>query len=273
MKKKVIAKKAPEKQQPAEAVQVVAPVITSHLPVVQNTPDVLLAMGIEKGMDLNALEKLMELQERWLERQAKSLFLQAKSDFQSEVPTLAKSRNVSYATKDKQDAVNYYYAPLGTIAHALKPLIKKYGLSYDWDIDDTIKDEKGNPMIKITCNVSHVSGHTQRTSMQGYLDATGNKSGMHSRASTVSYLQRYTLIAAFGLSTDDVDDDAAKAAGAPAKPAVKKTKITEVAFAKLLDRAKKGEKVLRNALEQLELTSEQISAIEMIENPEGINQE
>jgi hypothetical protein len=41
----------------------------------------------------------------------------------------------------------------------------------------------------------------------GCADATGNKNPVQQIGSTVTYLQRYTLLAATGLATSDSDDD------------------------------------------------------------------
>jgi len=50
------------------------------------TPDQMLMTAVQKGADLSQVEKLMDLQERWQANQAKSAYLQAMSDFQSECP-------------------------------------------------------------------------------------------------------------------------------------------------------------------------------------------
>jgi hypothetical protein len=43
--------------------------------------------------------------------------------------------------------------------------------------------------------------------MTGPLDDSGNKNKIQQAGSTVTYLQRYTLLAVTGLSTQDQDDD------------------------------------------------------------------
>jgi hypothetical protein len=49
---------------------------------------------------------------------------------------------------------------------------------------------------------------------------------------------------------------------------IKKTKLNEAGWEKLIARAKSGEKVLEKARENLALTDKQIEALDMIENPE-----
>ncbi len=245
-------------------VQVIPAVEERQLPVV-NTPDMLIKLGIEKGMPMDQLKELMSMQREWLWDKAKSHFLLAKSKFQGEVPIIKKSTNVKFALKDNKGTVDYNYAALGEIKEAIRPLLPKYGFSYDWKIID-FKDEKNEPKIKVICEVSHIGGFSKETEMEAYHDGSGGKSNIQARASTISYLERYTLKAAFGLVEEDEDDDGRKAQAPPANPNVKKQKPTEKAFGDLLKRAESGEEVLEKAIDSLILTDAQVEALRIIES-------
>ncbi|MEP5450516.1 ERF family protein, partial [Roseibium sp.] len=70
--------------------------------------------------------------------------------------------------------------------------------------------------VKVTCIIQHRAGHVEETTLMGGADQSGNKNGFQAIGSAVTYLQRYTLKAALGLSAE-VDDDAQSAAdNAPA---------------------------------------------------------
>ncbi len=161
-------------------------------------PPALLAMAIEKGADVDALEKLMNLQERWEAREAKKVFLHYISIFQNECPVLKKDKVVSFGQ------TRYSYAPLSSIAQQTKKLLQECGLSYRWEINE-VHDGK---MIQVTCIISHVDGHSESTSMTGSLDDSGKKNAIQQRGSTVTYLQRYTLIGALGITSAEDDPDA-----------------------------------------------------------------
>lgn len=163
------------------------------------TPSDLLAQAIEKGLDVQALEKLMDLQERWDANQARKLFFEAFTRFQSECPDLRKTKQVGFGSGDK--AVSYAYAPLSDITRQISGKLKEHDLSYRWEIQDTDKE------IKVTCLVSHISGHTERTTMQANPDTSGSKNAIQARGSAIEYLKRYTLIGALGISTADSDID------------------------------------------------------------------
>ena len=61
--------------------------------------------------------------------------------------------------------------------------------------------------LKTTCYISHIDGHTEKTSMESGLDTSGAKNDIQQKGSTQTYLQRYTLIGALGLTTADEDND------------------------------------------------------------------
>lgn len=163
------------------------------------TPADLLSQAIEKGLDVEALEKLMALQERWDNNQARKAFFESFTKFQSEAPELRKSKKVSFETQ--KGSTDYHYAPLAAITRQLTDVLKANDLSYRWEINDD-KDT-----IKVTCIVSHVAGHSERTTMTASPDASGGKQPIQARGSAIEYLKRYTLIGALGLSTADSDVD------------------------------------------------------------------
>lgn len=171
-----------------------------ELSVHNPTPQTLLSIAIEKGVDMGQLEKLMDLQERWEKKEAKKAFLSAMSDFQSKVPVLDKNKKVDFSTKNG-GRLHYNYADLGEIASCIKDTLRECGLSYRWEI----ADEEGQ--IKCTCIVSHIEGHSECTAMKAEKDDSGQKNSIQQKGSTITYLQRYTLIGALGITTANADVD------------------------------------------------------------------
>lgn len=160
------------------------------------TPTQLLAMAVEKGLGVAELEKLVALQERWEANQARKAFFQAFTKFQAKAPDLRKTKDVAFGD------THYKFAPLGDITRQLSESLEKAELSYRWEIDDDANT------IKVTCLVSHIDGHTERTTMQAAPDTSGKKNAIQARGSAIEYMKRYTLIGALGLSTTDTDVDA-----------------------------------------------------------------
>lgn len=163
------------------------------------TPTTLLEKAIEKGVDMQQLKELMDLQERWEKKEAKKAFLEALSKFQTMVPVIKKNRKASINSQKAN--FSYRFADMGVIANTIKEALNACGLSYRWEFN-----ENGGK-LKVTCKVSHKDGHTEITEMDAGLDTSGYKNDIQQKGSTHTYLQRYTLIGALGLSTADEDND------------------------------------------------------------------
>jgi len=168
---------------------------------VEQTPTNLLQLAVEKGANVDQLEKLMNLQERWEREQARKDFYAARSNFQAQCPTLKKDREVSYGN------TKYKYATLSGIATQVGEALSTCGLTYRWEMD-TKPD-----MITVTCILSHINGHSETNTMSAAPDDSGAKNDIQQRGSAVSYLQRYTLIGALGIASA-IDDDDGGSAGA-----------------------------------------------------------
>lgn len=168
---------------------------TKALTIQDETPNALIKLAIDKNVDIDKLEKLMQMQERWQANEARKQFLESMSRFQNECPVLTKSKKVVFGN------TKYNYAPLGEIFATIKDKLRACGLSYRWEMDDT------NGSIHCTCIISHTAGHSEKTTMSANKDASGGKNEIQQRGSTITYLQRYTLIGALGISTADEDND------------------------------------------------------------------
>lgn len=166
-------------------------------------PSALLQLAVQQNLDIDKLEKLMQLQERWQAQQARKEFLSAISHFQANCPTLEKTKKVDFANKAGY-RTKYSYASLGDIVESIKKPLSDAGLSFRWEIQDV------ESKLVVTCIVSHHLGHSEKTTMSAAKDESGGKNEIQQRGSSITYLQRYTLIAALGISTADEDVDGHK---------------------------------------------------------------
>ncbi|MBR8248647.1 ERF family protein [Burkholderia cenocepacia] len=184
----------------APAVAAAAPaVVPQRTAIVSATPADLLRIAIEKDADLDKLERLMELQDRHEAKQAKRAFDAAFAAFKAEAVKIIKGRKVTDGPlKNKR------YAELHDVVNAVTPALSKHGLSSAWRLT---RDEKD--WMEVTCYLRHVDGHEESVSMGGPPDSGGAKNAIQARASTKTYLERYTLKAITGLSEEDDDDDGA----------------------------------------------------------------
>lgn len=157
-------------------------------------PENLIALAIQQGADVEKLERLMALSERWNAKQAEEAYYRARSEFQAACPIIKKTKTVEF------NRTKYDYAPLHEIAQTIREPLRASGLSYRWEIQD-------GESINVTCIVTHVQGHSERNSMGSPPDDSGAKNQIQQRGSAVTYLQRYTLIGVLGITSADTDDD------------------------------------------------------------------
>jgi hypothetical protein len=163
------------------------------------SPGHLLEMAIDKNLDIDKLERLLEMKERWDKEQARKAFFEALAAFQEECPDLRKTKPVSYKEGDKPA---YYYAPLSDIDRQIKGLLKKHGLTKRFEI---VQD--ASKITGVTCIITHTLGHSEATTVPIIADTSGGKNAIQAIGSGVQYGQRYSLIAALGITTADQDID------------------------------------------------------------------
>lgn len=160
----------------------------------------LVKLAVEQKVPVEVLERLVALQERVTERNARMAYIQALSDFQSEVGTLVKTKTVSFVSSGG-GKVAYAYAPLDEIERKIRPILVKHGLSYTWD---TAMAER---FLTVTCRVMHVDGHSESSSFSCQIEKQAKMNVAQSTASTSTYGRRQSLTAALGLSTAETDVD------------------------------------------------------------------
>ena len=170
-----------------------------HQVSTQVTPMQLLSIAMDQNADIDKLTKLMELQERWEASEAKKAYVKAMSEFKRDIPRITKDKHVKYGNTE------YDHASLANVVNTLSTALSDYGLSHSWS---TSQDDG---IIKVTCIITHKDGHSESVSLQGIPDTSGAKNTIQAIGSTVSYLQRYTLLSATGAATSDMDDDAMSA--------------------------------------------------------------
>ncbi len=187
-----------------ESTEVVVP---STIEAISSEPGAILALAVQQGADVAVLEKMMALKERWEANEAKKLYVKAMTAFKQECPpVLPKDGEVDFKSKTGI-RVNYRHASLGGIVTKITALMGKHGLSVSWSTGQ----EDSN--VIVSCHITHEAGHRETVTLSAPPDDSGNKNRIQAVGSTVTYLQRYTLIASLGLATADQDDDGVAANG------------------------------------------------------------
>lgn len=172
------------------------------------TPMDLLRIATNQGADIEKLEKLMQLQERWEANEARRAF---SADFVSMKPHLPRVIRTKNNTETKSK-----YAPIEDINAAIDPILQQYGFSTATKVVG--QDEKS---VTVKAELWHRGGHVEETQISMPLDLAGfkgtvNKTGPHALSSSVTYGRRVALCALLNISTgDDTDGNAGTGTSVP----------------------------------------------------------
>lgn len=166
----------------------------THLALATPTPGELLRIAVSQGADMDKLERLIALQERWLAAEAKRAFDDAKTKFGAFAVQVAKDKdNSQYESR---------YTSLGNLVNTVTPFLAKCDLNADWEIDQSSG-------IKVTCILAHRLGHSKRVSLTVPPDTSGAKNTLQQIKSSITYAKVCTFESVCGLASTDanVDDD------------------------------------------------------------------
>ena len=154
------------------------------------------------NVDPDKLVKLYELAERSRTARAKEAFNAAISAAKGEIGPIYKNKTVDFTSQ--KGRTNYRYEDFAEVARTVDPILAQHGLSYRH------RATQNGSRLSVTCILSHREGHSEDTTLEADNDNSGNKNAIQAVGSTATFLQRYTLKLALGLSAS-TDDDARSA--------------------------------------------------------------
>lgn len=162
--------------------------------------------------DVAKLESLLAVKERWEAAEAKKAFVSALNAFKAEPMSIRKNKHVDFTSA--KGRTHYWHATLDNVCDVIGKSLAEHGLSHRWET------EQKDRVIRVTCILTHELGHSERVMLEASPDDSGNKNSIQAVGSTVTYLQRYTILSITGMATMDQDDDGRGARKEPeSKPA------------------------------------------------------
>lgn len=164
-------------------------------------------VALNPSIDINKMERLLEMQERILARNAKVAFSAALATMQPELPVIERKGLIKVPARDGKTGHETPYALWEDINEAIRPLLSKYGFALSFRI------KKSDDRVEVTGVLSHREGHSEETMLSLPMDTTGSKNNVQAIGSSVSYGKRYTAAALLNLTSRGEDDDG-KAGGA-----------------------------------------------------------
>lgn len=170
----------------------------------EQSPLQTIELAIKSGADLEKLEKLLTLKERWEANEAKKVYASSFANAQRDIETVLKNKT-NPQTRSK-------YADLENVIETSKPIYTKEGFSVIFYESDTALPEH----IRISADVLHSVGHKETYHLDVPLDGKGiqgnaNMIKIHAKASSIAYGRRYLMCMIWNLSTSDDDGNTAGA--------------------------------------------------------------
>ncbi len=167
--------------------------------------------AMDASFDVAKLQALMEMKDRWDATEARKAYVAAMAEFKANAPEILKRKLVEFDTA--KGTTSYKHAELADVTSAVTQPLAQAGFTHAW-----ATRQLDGGLIEVTCTLTHRLGHSESTTLKGSPDQSGGKNNIQAIASTVTYLERYTLLMATGLATRGMDDDGV-AAGQPPMPA------------------------------------------------------
>lgn len=182
----------------------------------------MLGTALDKGLNTDAIEKLVNLQERILAKNAEREYISAMTRFQSNCPPIAKNKKATVTTAGGGN-YSYEYATLDHIAETIAPLLELCGLSYTFD------SSLSDGLVRVVCTLSHNGGHSKQSEFTAPVDQGMKVGAAQKVASALTYARRYALVSALGLTTTgDDDDDGRTASASPKQTRIDKERMQRV---------------------------------------------
>jgi hypothetical protein len=199
-------------------------------------------VAMDKDADITKLEKMLDMQERILNRNAKQQFTADLAAMQIELPRVVEKGEGHNKAK---------YALLEDINDTIRPVLQKYGFAV------TFRVKHESNVMWITTVLSHRDGHSEETSIPLSLDASGSKNAVQAVGSTISYGKRYGICMMLNISTGEDNDGQGLAAN---KEPAKQT-ITDSRLAKAIEKIKAGEYTLDRLHAAYALNDDQLGRV------------
>jgi len=177
-------------------------------------PESILRFAIEKGANVETIERLLAVRRELKAEQSKELFDKALADFQAECPVIVKQKCVA----DTIGSLLYKYSPLEDIVAQCKPHLQKQGFSFTLDTD--LASEQG--WVIAICKVTHHGGHCEYSKVKFPLGAgTRAMSTTQIYAAALTFASRRAFCNAFGIVVAGEDSDGRVSKPKPQGPSTK----------------------------------------------------
>lgn len=158
----------------------------------QNFLAVIEKVALDPNSNIEKLDKMLDMQERILNKQAELEFNQAMAKAMPEIPSFERT---------KKGQTNKY-ATFESINKVVKVIVAKHKLFITFSTEF-----QSDNFLMVTAKITHEAGHCQEATMRFPFDKSGNKNEIQSVGSAISYGKKYMLLTLLNITTHDEDED------------------------------------------------------------------
>lgn len=159
----------------------------------------------DPNVDIDKMERLLQMQERVQARNAQASFAAALAELQPKLPIISERGKIL----NKQGGTQSKYALWEDINEAIRPLLAEHGFSLSF------KGRSAGAMIVTVGILSHRDGHSETTEIELPRDDSGSKNAVQGIGSSKSYGKRYAAFDLLNITTRGEDDDGVRGGAAP----------------------------------------------------------
>ena len=162
------------------------------------------AESINPESFVGAIERLAKIQTEMFDRADKIAFRNAMTRFKEEMPKIVRQRSI----EDKEGNEKYRVVALEDVADPVMKALVKLGITYRYKTANLADGRVG-----VTCilGLEGTAYEEEGSTLAAPPDTAGGKDALKAVGSTVSYLEKYTLMASVGMHVYGDDPEAAAA--------------------------------------------------------------
>jgi hypothetical protein len=160
----------------------------------------------DPNVDIDKMERLLEMQERVIARNSKAAYFSALAEMQPKLPVIEENGAIS---TDRGKTVQSTYALWEDVNEAIRPILHEFGFALSFRV------RRAEGEVITTGVLSHRDGHSEETELALPSDTSGSKNAVQAVGSSTSYGKRYTAFALLNITSKGEDDDGDKG-GRPA---------------------------------------------------------
>jgi len=154
--------------------------------------------ALDPRVDMDKMERLLAMQERIFDRNARMAYAGALATMQPLMPVITERGGI----KNRDGEIQSRYALWEDINDAIKPILAAHGFALSFRTGTTAEGK-----ITVTGILSHREGHQEETTISLPHDSSGSKNAVQAVGSSTSYGKRYTATALLNITSRGEDDD------------------------------------------------------------------